>query len=226
MNTSKNLNIASYIDHTLLKPEASQVQIEKLCQEAMENHFFAVCVNSYWVSLCKKILSNSQVKVCSVIGFPLGAMSTEAKSFETSYCIDAGADEIDMVLNIGLIKSKELILAEQDIKMVVNAAQGKTVKVILETCLLNHEEKIHACKMSLSAGAHFVKTSTGFSTSGANLEDIKLMRETVGSQMKLKASGGIKNLSQAQAYIDAGVSRLGTSSGIEILNGLTASSNY
>lgn len=221
-----SLNIAPYIDHTVLKPETTLKQIEKLCAEAKENQFFSVCVNSFWVPKCKEFLKNSSVKVCSVIGFPLGAMSTAAKSFETTWCVDNGADEIDMVINVGALKDNQLDLVTEDIKAVVTAAKGKTVKVILETCLLTHDEKVKACEASLAAGAHFVKTSTGFSSAGATIDDVTLMKKIVGNKMKVKASGGIKNSDQAKAYIAAGAERLGTSSGIEIIKGLEAKGSY
>lgn len=221
-----SLNIAPYIDHTVLKPETTLKQIEKLCTEAKENQFFSVCVNSFWVPKCKELLINSTVKVCSVIGFPLGAMSTAAKSFETSWCVENGADEIDMVINVGALKDNLMDFVTDDIKAVVTAAKGKTVKVILETCLLTHDEKVKACEASLAAGAHFVKTSTGFSSAGATLDDVTLMKKIVGNKMKVKASGGIKNSDQAKAYIAAGAERLGTSSGIEIIKGLEAKGSY
>lgn len=221
-----SLNIAPYIDHTVLKPETTLKQIEKLCAEAKENQFFSVCVNSFWVPKCKELLKNSSVKVCSVVGFPLGAMSTAAKSFETTWCIENGADEIDMVINVGALKDNLIDLVTEDIKAVVTAAKGKTVKVILETCLLTYDEKVKACEASLAAGAHFVKTSTGFSSAGATLDDVTLMKKVVGSKMKVKASGGIKNSDQAKAYITAGAERLGTSSGIEIIKGLEAKGSY
>lgn len=219
-------NIATYIDHTVLKPETTLKQIEKLCAEAKENQFFSVCVNSFWVPKCKELLNHSSVKVCSVIGFPLGAMSTAAKAFETTWCVENGAEEIDMVMNIGALKDNQMTLVTEDIKAVVNAAKGKTVKVILETCLLTYDEKIKACEASLAAGAHFVKTSTGFSTSGATIDDVTLMKKIVGDKMKVKASGGIKNSDQAKAYITAGASRLGTSSGVEIIKGLESKGTY
>lgn len=221
-----SLNIAPYIDHTVLKPETTLKQIEKLCAEAKENQFFSVCVNSFWVPKCKEFLKNSSVKVCSVIGFPLGAMSTAAKSFETTWCVDNGADEIDMVINVGALKDNQMDFVTEDIKAVVTAAKGKTVKVILETCLLTHDEKVKACEASLAAGAHFVKTSTGFSSAGATIDDVTLMKKIVGNKMKVKASGGIKNSDQAKAYIAAGAERLGTSSGIEIIKGLEAKGSY
>jgi deoxyribose-phosphate aldolase len=201
-------------------------QIEKLCAEAKENQFFSVCVNSFWVPKCKELLKSSTVKVCSVIGFPLGAMATDAKSFETNWCIENGADEIDMVINVGALKDNQMDFVTDDIKAVVKAAKGKTVKVILETCLLSHDEKVKACEASLAAGAHFVKTSTGFSSAGATLDDVTLMKKIVGNKMKVKASGGIKNSDQAKAYIAAGAERLGTSSGIEIIKGLEAKGSY
>lgn len=221
-----SLAFGKYIDHTLLKPESTLLQIEKLCQEAKENNFFSVCVNSVWVPKCADLLKNSSVKVCSVVGFPLGSMSSESKAFETRWCVEQGAEEIDMVLQIGFLKNNQFDDVVLDIKKVVAAANGKTVKVILETCLLNYDEKIKACEAALSAKAHFVKTSTGFSSGGASIEDVQLMKKIVGSAMKVKASGGIKNLSQAKAYIEAGAERLGTSSGVEIIRGLESNNSY
>lgn len=221
-----SINIATYIDHTVLKAETTESQIEKLCKEAKENHFFSVCVNSVWVPKCAHLLKGSNVKVCSVVGFPLGAMSSDSKAFETAWCVENGADEIDMVLQIGLLKNSQFDLVVADIQKVVTAAKGKTVKVIFETCLLSYDEKIKACEASLQAGAHFVKTSTGFSTSGATIEDVQLMKKIVGSKMKVKASGGIKNLAHAMAFIDAGAERLGTSSGVEIIKGIESTKSY
>lgn len=208
------------IDHTLLKPEASREQIIRLCKEAMEYRFASVCVNPGYVSLCAEQLKGSSVKVCTVIGFPLGATMTAVKAFETSEAVKAGAQEVDMVINIGLVKSGMWEEAEADIRAVVAAAAGKLVKVIIETCLLTDEEKIRICMAAKNAGADYVKTSTGFSTGGAKPEDVALMRETVGDKMGVKASGGIHTAEEALACIRAGASRLGVSAGIAVVNGM------
>lgn len=220
-------NIASYIDHTLLKPEATKEQIVKLCKEAAEYKFASVCVNPSWVAVSAKELADSPVKVCTVIGFPLGASTSETKAFETADAIQKGAEEIDMVINIGALKSGDEELVKNDIKAVVEAAKGKAiVKVIIETCLLTDEEKVIASRLSKEAGADFVKTSTGFSTGGATVADVKLMRETVGPDLGVKASGGVRSLEDLQAMIDAGATRIGASSGVQIMQGLTSSSDY
>ena len=219
-------DLARFIDHTLLKPDATTQQIRTLCEEAQNHQFFSVCVNSSFVDLCSQILKGHPVKVCSVVGFPLGAMSTATKAFETDFVIKRGADEVDMVINLSSLKDKNYSNVTADIRSVVTAAQGKVVKVILETCLLNDEEKVAACKCSKEAGAHFVKTSTGFSTGGATIADVQLMKSTVGNSMQVKASGGIKNTQQALEYINAGVTRLGTSSGISLIQGLEISGGY
>lgn len=221
-----NTDLASYIDHTLLKPEATTAQIHKLCDEAREYGFYSVCVNSLFVPLCKKLLESSKVKVCAVVGFPLGAMSTDAKSFETTWAVENGADEIDMVLQIGNLKGHEDALVEKDIAAVVKAALGKPVKVIIETSLLNEEEKERACKLSKNAKAHFVKTSTGFNGGGATIEDVRLMKKIVGSELQVKASGGVKDAATAKALIEAGATRLGTSSGIKLVSNQTAEGAY
>ena len=220
----KNMQINRLIDHTLLKPEATREQILKLCEEARSHNFFSVCINPFNVEYASSILKGSEVCVCTVIGFPLGANTTETKVFETKQAIKDGAHEIDMVINIGAIKNKDWDYVRQDIKSVVNAAEKKIVKVILETCLLNDVEKIKACELAASAGAHFVKTSTGFSTSGATLEDVKLMKRNILPHMEVKASGGVRDLAAAKAFIEAGATRLGTSSGIAIVNDLVAES--
>lgn len=219
-------NLAAYIDHTLLKPEATQSQIEKLCAEARENNFYSVCVNSSFVPFCKKQLDGSNVKVCAVVGFPLGAMSSEAKAFETKWCIQNGADEIDMVIHIGALKEGRLDDVRNDIRRVVDAAQGHTVKVIIETALLSQEEKRTACQLSKEAQAHFVKTSTGFNGGGATPEDVRLMKEVVGQGLEVKASGGIRDLESARAVIAAGATRLGTSSGVLIINNQKSTGGY
>ena len=215
------MNIAKYIDHTLLKQDATKEQILKLCREAIDNKFYAVCVNSCWVATAKEALEGSDVKVASVIGFPLGACTTKSKGFETHEAICDGADEIDMVINIGLLKDGQFDQVKADIHEVVREAKCRPVKVILETCLLTNEQKVKACELSVAAGAAFVKTSTGFSTSGATVEDIKLMRATVGPKLGVKASGGVKDLAMAKAVIEAGATRIGTSSGVAILAGQT-----
>ncbi|NHC39387.1 deoxyribose-phosphate aldolase [Bacillus sp. MM2020_1] len=220
-------NIAAMIDHTLLKPEATRQQIESLCQEAKEYKFASVCVNPTWVSTAKELLQGSGVMVCTVIGFPLGATTYETKAFETKNAIEHGADEVDMVINIGALKDHNDELVEKDIRAVVEAAKGKAhTKVIIETSLLSQEEKIRACELSVKAGADFVKTSTGFSTGGATAEDIALMRQTVGPDLGVKASGGVRNTEDVQKMIEAGATRIGASSSIAIVNGLTVTSDY
>lgn len=220
------MNLASLIDHTLLKPDATQPQIDKLCKEAKEHGFFSICINPYWISDAKKLLNGSGVKVCTVIGFPLGAGLPLSKLHATQDAIKAGADEIDMVLNIGAAKEAHWNFIEHEIHEVVSAAQGKTVKVILETCLLNDAEIVECCKAAQKAGAHFVKTSTGFSTGGATVEAVKLMRKTVGDKMGVKASGGIKDKATAEAMVAAGATRLGTSAGVAIVKGTAGAAGY
>lgn len=213
-------SLAKYIDHTLLKADATQEQIVKLCEEAREYRFASVCVNSGYVPLAAKELSGSGVKTCCVIGFPLGAASTEAKVQETIDSIKNGADEVDMVINVGAVKSKDWPSVKTDIENVVLAAHGKAlVKVIIETCLLTDEEKVKACAIAKMAGADFVKTSTGFSTGGATAADVKLMRKTVGADMGVKASGGVRDYKTARQMIEAGATRIGTSNGISIVKG-------
>lgn len=204
------------IDHTLLKPEASIDQVKQLCKEAREYEFCSVCVNPSFVELCAKELKGSSVKVCTVIGFPLGAMTSEAKAFEAKDAINKGANEIDMVINIGRLKDKDDEYVYNDIKMVKEATKGYILKVIIETCLLNDEEKIRACMLSKKAGADFVKTSTGFSTGGATKEDVALMRKIVGKEMGVKASGGVRSYEDMLAMVEAGASRIGTSSGVKL----------
>ena len=220
-----NLELAKMIDHTILKADATQSDIEKLCEEAKKYNFASVCVNPYWVTLASDLLKNSTVKVCTVIGFPLGATSSESKASETEIAILQGADEVDMVINVGAIKNNKTDIVENDILSVVNSARktGKTqnkniiVKVILETCYLTKDEIKNACLCAKNAGADFVKTSTGFGTGGATVEDVSLMKETVGSSMEVKASGGIRDYETAIKMIEAGATRLGTSSGISIV---------
>jgi len=215
-----------YIDHTLLKATATSDEIIKLCEEAKEHKFFSVCVNSSYVKLAKKQVEKSKVKVCSVIGFPLGAMSTKAKVYEAKQSLKDGADEIDMVINIGFLKSGDLQKVFKDIKSVKKVMPKKTLKVILETCYLNKEEILQVSTLALKAKADFIKTSTGFGTGGATIEDVKLMKEVVGNNMKIKASGGVRDAETAQEYINLGVSRLGTSSGIAIVSGTESKSDY
>lgn len=215
-----SVNLAKYIDHTLLKADASEKQIIKLCEEARENKFASVCVNPGYVPLASKELKGSGVKTCCVIGFPLGATSTEAKVQETIDSIRNGAEEVDMVINVGQVKSCNWTYVKKDIEEVVTAACGKAlVKVIIETCLLTDEEKVKVCAIAKMAGADFVKTSTGFSTGGATVSDIRLMRQTVGTDMGVKASGGVRNYKTAMAMIEAGATRIGTSNGISIVQG-------
>jgi len=212
------MKLNTYIDHTLLKATATPSEIKKLCSEAKEYNFFAVCVNGCYVKLAKQEIANSEVKVAAVIGFPLGAMSTEAKVSETEICIKNGADEIDMVINIGMFQSGNNDYVEDEIFAIKKACGNKVLKVIIETCYLSEEEKRTACKLAMNAGADFVKTSTGFGTGGATLEDIKLMKEVVVDTLKIKASGGIRDKETAKEYIALGISRIGTSSGIEIVS--------
>ncbi|MCS0786665.1 deoxyribose-phosphate aldolase [Cytobacillus pseudoceanisediminis] len=220
-------NVAKMIDHTLLKADATKDQIEKICAEAKEYNFASVCVNPAWVKLSSDLLNGTEVKVCTVIGFPLGASTPETKAFETKNAIENGATEVDMVINIGALKGGDNELVERDIRAVVDAAKGKALtKVIIETCLLTEEEKVRACELSVKAGADFVKTSTGFSTGGATSEDIALMRKTVGPEIGVKASGGVRSAEDAQKMIDAGATRIGASSGAAIVNGLTSDSDY
>ena len=212
--------LAAHIDHTLLKPDASLAQIEQLCAEAREHHFFAVCVNGSWVTAARHFLEDSPVKVASVVGFPLGAMTSDVKRFETEAAIDDGAHEIDVVLNIARLKAGDDQYVFRELVDVVEAADERTVKVILETGLLTDEEKVRACRLVIETGAHFVKTSTGFGPAGATVADVKLLRETVGPKFGVKASGGIRDPQSALALIEAGATRLGTSSGVAILQGL------
>lgn len=215
-----NTEMAGFIDHTILKPDAKSADIEKLCAEARQYGFYSVCINPVWVPLAVHSLKGSRVKVCTVCGFPLGANATETKSNEARLAVKQGAAEVDMVVNIGELKSQDLKTVHQDISSVVKASSGALVKVIIETCLLTEEEKILACLISKSAGAHYVKTSTGFSSGGATAADIALMRLTVGQQMGVKASGGVRSLEDANQMILAGASRIGTSSGVKIIGSL------
>jgi len=211
--------LASAIDHTLLKPDATAPEVEALCREAIEYGFCSVCVNSSWVALCHELLKGSTVKVCTVVGFPLGAMAAPSKAFEARQAVADGADEIDMVIHLGALKAGALDQVAQDIRGVVEAAGPRVTKVILETGLLTDAEKVTACTLSKEAGAAFVKTSTGFAKGGATIEDIALMRRTVGPAMGVKASGGVRSLADARAMLAAGATRIGASSGVAIVTG-------
>lgn len=210
---------AKLFDHTILKADATKEAVIKICNEAKEHGFMSVCVNSFYTPLVAKELDGTDVKVCTVVGFPLGQMSTESKALETAYAVEAGADEIDMVINVGALKDKDYAEVLADIRAVRAVAKDKTLKVIIETCLLNDEEKVKACELSVEAGADFVKTSTGFSTGGATCEDVALMRKTVGESVGVKASGGIRDAKTAEAMIKAGANRLGTSATVAIIGG-------
>jgi deoxyribose-phosphate aldolase len=212
--------IAAFIDHTLLRADATATDIERLCGEACEFSFCAVCINGAWVRHACHLLAGSGVKVAAVAGFPLGAMSIDIKCFETETAVNEGAHEIDVVLNVGRLKQGDNAYVLRELCEVVKAADERTVKVILETCLLNNEEKIRACRLAVDSGARFVKTSTGFNSGGATVEDIALMRETVGSEFGIKASGGIRDTATALAMIEAGATRIGTSAGVAIVRGV------
>lgn len=215
-----DMELAKLIDHTLLKPDATEKDIKTLCEEAKEYDFASVCVNPFYVKIANQMLKGTHVKVCTVIGFPLGATTSKVKAFEAAEAIKTGAQEIDMVINIGAMKSGDYDRVKEDIQTVVKAIDGKALlKVILETCLLEKEEIKKACEISKEAGADFVKTSTGFSKAGANVEDIRLMRETVGEQMGVKASGGIRDTKTAKAMVEAGAARIGASASIKIVTG-------
>lgn len=210
------------IDHTILKPEATEAAVQKIIDEAEEYNFFSVCINPCWVAFASEQLADTDVAVCTVIGFPLGANTPEVKAYEAADAIKNGANEVDMVINIGALKSQQYDHVRQDIQGVVDAAKGKAlVKVIIETALLTDEEKVKACELAKEAGADFVKTSTGFSTGGAKVADIRLMRETVGPDMGVKASGGVHNAEEALAMIEAGATRIGASTGVAIVSGAT-----
>ncbi len=222
------MKLNSYIDHTLLKADATSAQIEKLCMEAKEHEFASVCLNSYFVKKASILLQGSKVKVCTVVGFPLGASTMETKRFEAMKAVADGAHEIDMVMNISAAKSGEWQYVLDDMASLAKVchAQGGLLKVIFETCLLTDEEKKKACELAVKAGVDFVKTSTGFSTGGATEADVKLMRSIVGKDMGVKASGGIRDYATAMKIIEAGASRLGLSAGVEIIKGQTSQSSY
>lgn len=221
------MNVAKMIDHTLLKPGATQEQIAKLLLEAKEYNFASVCINPCWVSFAAKELAGTDVKVCTVIGFPLGASTTAVKVFEAQDAINNGATEVDMVIAIGRLKAGEDQAVEADIRGVVAAAKGKAlVKVIIETCLLTDEEKVRVCRLCVNAGADFVKTSTGFSTGGATAEDVALMRKVVGPKLGVKASGGIRGKEDLERMVAAGANRIGASSGVSIMQGGITKGTY
>lgn len=211
------MELNKYIDHTLLKPEATKEQITKLCEEARQYDFASVCVNTCYVPLAKQLLAGSDVKVCCVVGFPLGAMDTVSKAFEAKTAVANGAQEVDMVINIGALKDEDYDYVTKDIAAVVEASKPAIVKVIIEACLLTDEEKVEACKCSMNAKAEFVKTSTGFSTHGATPEDVALMKKTVGNVCKVKAAGGVRSYDDAMKMIEAGADRLGCSAGIKVM---------
>lgn len=220
------MKLNKFIDHTLLKQDASLTQIDQLLAEAKEYDFASVCVNPTWVARAAEVLKGSDVKVCTVVGFPLGANTPAVKDFETKDAVANGADEIDMVINVGALKSGNLELVEEDIRAVVEASGDKLVKVIIEACLLTDSEKVMACQLAQKAGADFVKTSTGFSTGGATVADVALMRQTVGPDMGVKAAGGARSYEDAVAFVEAGATRIGTSSGVAIVNGEVAHGDY
>lgn len=220
------MKLNKFIDHTLLKQDASKEQIDQLLAQAKDYDFASVCVNPTWVSYAAEVLKDSDVKVCTVVGFPLGANTSAVKAFETKDAIANGADEIDMVINIGALKSGDLALVEEDIHAVVNASEDRLVKVIIEACLLTDGEKVTACQLAQKAGADFVKTSTGFSTGGAKIVDVALMRKTVGPEMGVKAAGGARSYEDALAFIKAGATRIGTSAGVAIVKGEVADGDY
>ena len=219
-------DLSKYIDHTLLTQNASKNQIEKLCQEADEHNFCSVCVNSCYVKNAKEFLTNDEVKVCSVVGFPLGAMSTKAKAYEAKVAIEDGASEIDMVINVGWVKSNRYDLVKDDIQALRTTCDNVVLKVIFETALLSEDEIKKVCEISKEIKVDFVKTSTGFSTRGASFEDVKIMKSVVGDDVLIKASGGIRSYEKALDMIKAGADRLGTSSGIEIVSGTSSSKDY
>lgn len=220
-NGTIDSELARVIDHTLLKPEATKQEIENLCVEAKRYGFASVCVNSSYVKLCAQMLRHTDVKVCAVVGFPLGAMSSAAKAFEAEQAIKDGANEVDVVINIGMLKTGEFDYVKEDIRAVVTIAHhlGALTKVILETCLLTNEEKVKACLLAGDAGADFVKTSTGFSKGGATREDVALLRKTVGQKLGVKASGGVRTREQAQSLIASGANRIGASASVKIVVG-------
>lgn len=225
--TNQFEQVAKMIDHTLLKADATKEEVRKLCEEAKTYEFASVCINPTWVSYASEQLKGTPVKVCTVIGFPLGAMTSEVKAFETKNAIENGAEEVDMVINIGALKDGDYETVSKDIQAVTSAAKGQALtKVIIETCLLTDEEKQKACGLAVQAEADYVKTSTGFSTGGATVADITLMRQTVGPDIGVKASGGVRSKEDAENMIKAGATRIGASSGVKIVQGLQADADY
>ena len=219
------MNLNKFIDHTVLKADTPKAKVQQIIDEAIQYDFMSVCINPTWVSFAAEKLVATDVKVCTVIGFPLGANTSTVKAFEAAEAIKNGADEVDMVINIGAAKDGDWDLVESDIQAVVDASKDVTTKVIIETSLLTDEEKVKACQAAVRAGADFVKTSTGFSTAGATVADIALMRQTVGPDLGVKASGGVRSIADAQAMIEAGATRLGTSNGVDIMKGNVADGN-
>ena len=219
------MNLNKYIDHTVLKADTPKAKVQQIIDEAIQYDFMSVCINPTWVSFAAEKLAATDVKVCTVIGFPLGANTSTVKAFEAAEAIKNGADEVDMVINIGAAKDGDWDLVESDIQAVVDASKDVTTKVIIETSLLTDEEKVKACQAAVRAGADFVKTSTGFSTAGATVADIALMRQTVGPDLGVKASGGVRSIADAQAMIEAGATRLGPSNGVDIMKGNVADGN-
>ncbi|CEN46719.1 deoxyribose-phosphate aldolase [Capnocytophaga canimorsus] len=220
------MELSKYIDHTLLKATATVSEIETLCKEAITHDFFSVCVNSGYVSYAKDFLKETDIKVCSVVGFPLGAMSTRSKVYETEQALADGADEVDMVINVGWLLSGKIDEVKQEISLIKKACGDKVLKVILETCYLTDDQKRLACELSVQAGADFVKTSTGFGSGGATLADVQLMKDSVKGKAKIKASGGVRDFQTAMEYINLGVQRIGTSNGIAIVTGAQAQEGY
>lgn len=219
------MNLNKFIDHTVLKADTPKAKVQQIIDEAIQYDFMSVCINPTWVSFAAEKLAATDVKVCTVIGFPLGANTSTVKAFEAAEAIKNGADEVDMVINIGAAKDGDWDLVESDIQAVVDASKDVTTKVIIETSLLTDEEKVKACQAAVRAGSDFVKTSTGFSTAGATVADIALMRQTVGPDLGVKASGGVRSIADAQAMIEAGATRLGTSNGVDIMKGNVADGN-
>ena len=220
------MNVNKLIDHTLLKQDATSIEIDQLCVEAKEYDFMSVCVNSSYVKRCVSNLKDTDVKVCSVIGFPVGMSTTETKIFETQEVIAAGATEVDMVINVGALKDKNDKYVLNEISQIKRACGKNILKVIIETALLTEEEKVRACKLAVEAGADFVKTSTGFSTAGATVEDVKLMKDTVGDKAEVKAAGGVGTPEDLKAMVEAGATRIGTSGGIALVKGETQTTDY
>ncbi|STD04460.1 deoxyribose-phosphate aldolase [Erysipelothrix rhusiopathiae] len=220
------MKLSKYIDHTLLKQNATEAQIRVLCDEAKEYDFMSVCINPGFVSLCNELLSGTDVKVCTVIGFPLGANTTEVKVFETKNALENGADEIDMVINVSALKDKKYDLIENEIRSIKDACGENILKVIIETCLLEDGEIVKVCELAVAAGADFVKTSTGFSTGGATFEAVKLMKDTVKNQASVKASGGVRSQEDMESMIEAGATRIGTSSGVALVKNEVSQSDY